>query len=95
MTPTITTAEMREKLNDPTFDYVLACAEFCGQAHWNMKYTVVVETEEEYNKWVAEQKPIYDITANMAETKEETTTVSDTTKVVETQPAHPISELKK
>jgi cytochrome c oxidase subunit II len=95
MTPTVTTAEMREKLNDPTFDYVLACAEFCGQAHWNMKYTVVVETEEEYNKWVAEQKPVYDASANMAETKEETTTVSDTSKVEETQPAHPISELKK
>jgi cytochrome c oxidase subunit 2 len=91
MTPTVTTAQMREKLNDPTFDYVLACAEFCGQAHWNMKYTLVVESEEEYNKWMAEQKPIYAPAVNMAETTE---TPTDTTKAAET-PANPISELKK
>jgi len=94
MTPTVTTAEMREKLNDPTFEYVLACAEFCGQAHWNMKYTIVIETEEEYNKWLAEQKPIYDSTVNMAETQEATETASDSSKAAET-PTNPISELKK
>lgn len=72
MTPTVTTAEMREKLNDPNFDYVLACAELCGSAHWNMKLTVVVESEEDYNKWLAQQKPIYESFVNMAERTPET-----------------------
>jgi cytochrome c oxidase subunit II len=92
MTPTVTTAEMREKLNDPEFDYILACAELCGSAHWNMKYTIVVETEEEYNNWFAEQKPIYESFVNTAENTTPVTIENETT---ETQPVNPISELKK
>lgn len=57
--PTITTKEMREKLGNEEFTYELACAELCGQAHWNMRMEVIVETQEEYNQWIAEQKPIY------------------------------------
>lgn len=98
MTPTVTTAEMREKENNPNFDYILACAEFCGQAHWNMKYKVVVESEAEYNKWLAEQKPIYDPTVNMAEgSQPKQPVVNDTTKTAMNQNkiSQPISELKK
>lgn len=32
------------------------CAEFCGVAHANMRFTVVVESAEDFNKWVADQK---------------------------------------
>jgi cytochrome c oxidase subunit 2 len=56
MTPTITTSEMRSKLNDPDFDYVLLCNKICGAAHFNMQIKIVVETQEEYDKWLAEQK---------------------------------------
>lgn len=71
--PTITTKEMRQKLNNEDFTYELACAELCGQAHWNMRMEVIVETEEEYNAWLAEQKPIYDsVKASMAN-QEDTT----------------------
>lgn len=56
MTPTITTAEMKAELNDPEFDYVLLCNKICGAAHFNMQIKVIVESEEEYNKWLADQK---------------------------------------
>jgi cytochrome c oxidase subunit 2 len=99
MTPTVTTAEMREKLKDPKFDYVLACAEFCGQAHWNMKVTVVVESEEEYNQWLATNKPIYESLVNVAENNatEATEVKEEKKEVVEKSeaPKSPISALRK
>lgn len=55
-TPTITTAEMREKLNNPKFNYVLLCNKICGQSHFNMQMDIIVDTKEEFNKWMAEQK---------------------------------------
>ena len=55
MTPTITTDSMRIVLNDPEFDYVLLCNKVCGAAHFNMQMKVVVETEEQYAAWLAEQ----------------------------------------
>jgi cytochrome c oxidase subunit 2 len=55
-TPTITTAEMRNKLNNKKFNYVLLCNKICGASHFNMQMDIIVETQEEYNKWLAEQK---------------------------------------
>ena len=55
MTPTITTDSMRMVLNDPEFDYVLLCNKVCGAAHFNMQMKVIVETEEQYAAWIAEQ----------------------------------------
>jgi cytochrome c oxidase subunit 2 len=43
--------------SDPwEFDYVLLCNKICGKSHYNMQMKIIVETEEEYNKWLAEQK---------------------------------------
>ena len=50
--PTITTAEMRKKLNDNEFDYHVVCNKICGNAHFNMKMKVVIESEEDYKKVV-------------------------------------------
>lgn len=55
MTPTITTDSMRTILDDPDFDYVLLCNKVCGAAHFNMKMKVVIESEDDYNKWLNEQ----------------------------------------
>ncbi len=55
--PTITTAEMREKLGDPGFNFELACAELCGRGHSSMRKIVTIVTPEEYTKWVAAQTP--------------------------------------
>jgi|694.fasta_scaffold81181_2 cytochrome c oxidase subunit 2 len=54
--PTVTTAEMRTKMNKPEFDYVLLCNKICGGAHYRMKMKVVVHTKEDYKKWMKTQK---------------------------------------
>jgi len=56
MTPTITTAEMRKKTGNNKFEYYLLCNKICGNAHYNMKMLVVVETEAEYDAWLKTQK---------------------------------------
>jgi cytochrome c oxidase subunit 2 len=40
------------------FDYVLLCNKICGAAHYNMQMEIIVETEEEYNAWLKEQKTV-------------------------------------
>jgi len=57
-TPTITTAEMQVKTNDPAFKYILLCAKICGQGHFNMQKKVRVVSQEEYNEWIKKQ-PVY------------------------------------
>ncbi len=56
-TPTITTDEMRNKLGDPKFEYLLYCNKICGSTHYNMQKVVRVVSESEYNAWIATQKP--------------------------------------
>ena len=53
--PTITTEEMRVETGNEAFEYVLLCNKICGAAHYNMQLKVIVESEEDYNKWMAEQ----------------------------------------
>ena len=56
-TPTKTTAEM--KVNEgEDFEYVLLCNKICGSAHFNMQMKFVVESEEDYNKWINSQKTV-------------------------------------
>jgi len=40
------------------FGYVLLCNKICGAAHYNMQLPIIVESEEEYNAWLREQKTI-------------------------------------
>lgn len=74
-TPTKTTNEMRTILDDNQFDYYLYCAKICGNAHYNMKIKIrVVESEAEYNKWMAEQRPAFKKADEVVPAKEEDTT---------------------
>ncbi|MDC1162028.1 cytochrome c oxidase subunit II [Tenacibaculum sp.] len=41
-----------------TFDYLLLCNKICGASHYNMQMKIVVESEEDYNKWLSEQKTL-------------------------------------
>lgn len=68
-TPTTTTEEMRDKMNDPQYDYVMLCAKICGEAHYNMQKTVKVVTEAEYAEWLSKQAKFYteDIQKEFAE----------------------------
>ena len=56
-TPTKTTAEMKENEGEE-FEYVLLCNKICGSAHFNMQMKFVVESEEDYNKWINSQKTV-------------------------------------
>ncbi len=38
------------------YDYILLCNKICGAAHYNMQMKVIVETQEEFDKWMSEQK---------------------------------------
>ncbi|MCG9791515.1 cytochrome c oxidase subunit II [Flavobacterium algicola] len=41
---------------DPyTFDYLLLCNKICGASHYNMQMKIIVDTPEDYKKWIKEQ----------------------------------------
>ena len=41
---------------DPyTFDFLLLCNKICGASHYNMQMKVVVDTPEEYKKWLSDK----------------------------------------
>lgn len=52
LTPDITTSSMREKMNNPNFNFVLMCNKICGGAHYKMKMIVVVLPKGEYDAWM-------------------------------------------
>lgn len=57
--PRFTTAEMKVRMNDPKFEYELACAQICGESHYAMKLPVRVVEQAEFDKWIKEQKSYY------------------------------------
>ena len=56
-TPTKTTKEMKEQEGED-FEYMMLCNKICGGAHYNMGMKFIVETQQEYDKWISEQKNI-------------------------------------
>ncbi len=58
-TPTITTTEMKTKTGNPDFVYEIACDQLCGSGHYSMRGTIIVETQEEYDAWMAKQPTYY------------------------------------
>jgi cytochrome c oxidase subunit 2 len=56
-TPTKTTKQMKIDTGDPDFVYEISCDQMCGQGHYKMRGTIVVETQEEFDFWMAKQKP--------------------------------------
>lgn len=49
-------ADGEQALDPYVFDYLLLCNKICGKSHYNMQMKIVVETEEEFNAWMKEQK---------------------------------------
>ncbi|MCC9072968.1 cytochrome c oxidase subunit II [Flavobacterium sp. F-65] len=69
---------------DPyTFDYLLLCNKICGTSHYNMQMKIVVDTPEEYKKWLSDKATLaQDIKAAVAPAPAEGAAGStDTTKV--------------
>ncbi len=58
-TPTITTKKMKEDTGNPDFVYELSCDQMCGKGHFGMRGVIVVETQEEFDIWLAGKKPQY------------------------------------
>lgn len=67
LTPKYTTEQMRKITNNPDFVYELSCDQMCGQGHYSMRAVIVVQTQEEYDAWVAQQPLQYGL-AHPAET---------------------------
>lgn len=44
-----------EPLETYEFDYLLLCNKICGISHYNMQMKIIVESEEDYNAWLAQQ----------------------------------------
>ncbi len=44
-----------EALEPYEFDYLLLCNKICGNNHYNMQMKIVVESQEEFEAWLAEQ----------------------------------------
>jgi len=56
-TPTKTTKQMKQEEGED-FEYVLLCNKICGSAHYNMQMSFIVETQEEYDAWIASKKTL-------------------------------------
>lgn len=92
-------AQGKTALDPYTFDYLLLCNKICGPSHYNMQMKIVVDTPEDFQKWLKDKKTIVQVvkedkaskeaeSAPKAETKvvsepAKTETKVDTTKVVE------------
>lgn len=50
--PDITSKEMRQKMNNDKFNFILLCNKICGSAHYQMKMIIVVLPEIEYKAWM-------------------------------------------
>jgi len=53
--PDVTTKDMRQKLGKADFDYEIACSQLCGLGHYRMRGFVTVQSQDEYDAWMAEQ----------------------------------------
>ncbi|HMB99710.1 MAG TPA: hypothetical protein VKN14_01610, partial [Flavobacteriaceae bacterium] len=49
-------AKGEDALERYEFDYLLLCNKICGKSHYNMQMKIIVETQEEYEAWIKEQK---------------------------------------
>lgn len=58
-TPLYTTAQMKEITGNKEFVYEISCDQICGSGHYSMRGVIIVETQEEYDAWLASKKPQY------------------------------------
>jgi cytochrome c oxidase subunit 2 len=49
-------AKGEEPLDRYEFDYLLLCNKICGKSHYNMQMKIIVETQDDYNAWLKEQR---------------------------------------
>ena len=49
-------AKGEEPLEPYVFDYLLLCNKICGASHYNMQMKIIVETPQEFEKWMTDQQ---------------------------------------
>ena len=58
-TPKYTTEEMKVRTGNANFVYELSCDQICGKNHFAMRGVIIVESEQEFDAWMATQTPEY------------------------------------
>lgn len=84
-TPRFTTTQMKEMTKNQDFVYEISCDQMCGKGHYSMRGTVIVETQAEYDAWLAKQQTYYasnNAPAAPAADSTQKTQKTDTTKAV-------------
>lgn len=82
-TPKFTTKEMKEKYG-PDFNYEISCDQMCGSGHFSMRGTIVVETQEEFDRWLAGKTPQYIVAMNAAKPAPPTPTQASANDTIQT-----------
>lgn len=89
-TPLYTTEQMKERTGNPNFVYEISCDQMCGKGHFSMRGVIIVESEEDYKKWLATQEPeLYSVYPE----RKPKPAVTDTTAAA--KPATPIAAVMK
>jgi cytochrome c oxidase subunit 2 len=58
-TPIKTTKDMVKETGRQDFVFEISCDQMCGKGHTNMRGEIIVETQEEFDAWIATKKPLY------------------------------------
>ncbi|WP_341227720.1 cytochrome c oxidase subunit II [uncultured Arcticibacterium sp.] len=61
------TEDMRKELNNPDFNYEIACTEICGRGHFSMRLLLIVDELEDYEIWKKEQTPFLSMNPDFIE----------------------------
>jgi cytochrome c oxidase subunit 2 len=85
-TPTKTSKQMAKETGKPDFTYEISCDQMCGAGHTRMRGTIIVESQEEFDLWMATQKPKY---ADIMEAKQKNEVKADSNAA-----AKPIAQLE-
>lgn len=72
--PTKTTAEMAMETGNPDFKYEISCSQICGQGHFAMRMVVIVDEPEDYDAWMAQQKPFKETAAELFANQQQAST---------------------
>lgn len=81
-TPKYTTDEMKKITGNKEFVYEISCDQMCGSGHYSMKGIIIVETQEQYNQWLATKKPQYVVNREAAAPAADSTTTKPVAQVI-------------
>ena len=71
-------AEGKTALDPYTFDFLLLCNKICGASHYNMQMKIVVDSPEDYKKWLKEKVTV--VQSVKADAEAEADSKEDSTK---------------